>query len=81
LAELAGADVAERYAFELRNIYQRLTMFPAIGPSRAELGQHARIAILHPYIVVYDHVLGSETVTIVRVLDGRRNITRRSVRE
>ncbi len=36
-------------------------------------------AILSPYVVVYDYV--DEMVRIVRVLEGRRNITRRLARE
>jgi len=36
-------------------------------------------AILSPYVVVYDYV--DAMVRIVRVLDGRRNITRRLARE
>jgi plasmid stabilization system protein ParE len=34
--------------------------------------------VLAPYVVVYDYV--GDEVVIVRVLDGRRNITRRLIR-
>jgi plasmid stabilization system protein ParE len=79
LAGLAGPAVARRYAQELEAIYERLAMFPASGARRKSLGPDTRIAILSPYVVVYDYV--NEMVRIVRVLDGRRNIVRRLVRE
>jgi plasmid stabilization system protein ParE len=79
LGDLAGPNVAEKYARDLRAIYERLTMFPASGARRASLGPFARIAVWDPYIVVYDHF--GEEVRIIRVLDGRRNITRRLVRQ
>jgi plasmid stabilization system protein ParE len=78
LGELAGPAVAGRYAADLRAIYARLEMFPASGSRRRSLGPFARIAVLAPYVVVYDYV--GDEVVIVRVLDGRRNITRRLIR-
>jgi plasmid stabilization system protein ParE len=56
-----------------------LAIFPASGARRKSLGAETRIAVLSPYVVVYDHV--NATVRIIRVIDGRRNITRRLVRE
>src|SRR5712691_2970709 len=79
LADLAGPSVVRRYERELRAIYERLAMFPGSGARRRSLGPNARIAVLSPYVVVYDYVDGM--VRIVRVVDGRRNITRRLVRE
>jgi hypothetical protein len=38
-----------------------------------------RIAVVEPYIVTYRY--RADTVTVVRMVDGRRNITRRLVRE
>lgn len=79
LSELGGPNVAGKYARDLRAIYERLSMFPASGARRSKLGPFARIAVWDPYVVVYDHI--GEEIRIVRVLDGRRNITRRLVRE
>ena len=80
LTDLAGSTVADRYAAQLEAIYERLAMFPAIGPRRPRLGRHARIVVLAPYVVVNDYLRGQDAVRIVRILDGRRNITRRFVR-
>ena len=79
LAELAGPAVAGRYAGDLRSIYARLEMFPASGSRRTTLGRFARIAVLAPYVVIYDYI--GDEVVIVRVLDGRRDISRRLVRQ
>lgn len=79
LGELAGPAVAGRYASDLRSIYARLEMFPASGSRRRSLGRFARIAVLAPYVVISDYI--GDEVVIVRVLDGRRNITRQLVRQ
>lgn len=81
LCEAAGMRVIGRYATDLQAIFDRLSAFPAIGSRRPELGRHARIAVLSPYIVIYDYVANAGHATIVRVIDGRRNLTRRLVRE
>ena len=78
--ERAGIAVVERYAGDLQAIYDRLATFPDSGAPRPILGPNMRIAVLSPYLVLYDHAPNDETVTIVRVLDGRRNITRQLVR-
>jgi len=79
LAERASYRVAERYAEDFKATYRRLSRFPDSGPPRPELGTRARIAIVHPYIVIYDR-MDDATVTVLRVLHGKRNITRDLIR-
>jgi plasmid stabilization system protein ParE len=74
LNERAGFRVAERYAAEFKVTYRRLADFPASGAPRRGLGPNTRIAIVSPYIVIYDEE--GDTATVLRVLHGRRNITR-----
>ena len=74
LSERASYRIAARYADEFKAVYRRLKELPAIGPSRSKLGPNCRIAIVLPYLVVYDYV--DDEVTVLRVLHGRRNITR-----
>lgn len=81
LTNLAGRSAANRYALDLRSIYRRLSMFPEIGSPRPRLGSRTRIVVLLPYVVVYDYLSPEDMVRIVRIVDGRRNITRRLVRE
>src|SRR2546425_9108043 len=78
LDEQAGHRVAERYAADFKAAYPRLADLPASGPPRPALGPKTRIAIVLPYIVIYDHE--GDAVTVLRVLHGKRNITRDLVR-
>ncbi|MCX7365271.1 MAG: type II toxin-antitoxin system RelE/ParE family toxin [Alphaproteobacteria bacterium] len=81
LTELAGAAVAERYAADLHSIYERLSTFPEIGAPRPAVGSRTRIVALSPYLVIYEYLRSDGFVHIIRILDGRRNVTRRLVRE
>ena len=78
LNERAGFRVAARYASEFKAAYRRLAKVPASGPPRPVLGPKTRIAIVLPYIVIYDQE--DDAITVLRVLHGRRNITRDLVR-
>jgi toxin ParE1/3/4 len=77
----AGYAVVARYAADLDEIYDNLAMFPAMGAPRPRFGRRTRLVVLSPYLVIYDHLSETDTVNVVRILDGRRNITRRLVRE
>jgi plasmid stabilization system protein ParE len=50
-----------------------------MGPPRSSLGRDTRIALVHPYVMVYDH--SDDRVIVLRVLHGARNITRGVVRQ
>jgi plasmid stabilization system protein ParE len=76
LNERAGYRVAERYAAAFKAAYRRLTHVPAGGAPRQALGPHTRIEIVSPYIVIYDYEESNDRVTVLRVLHGKRNITR-----
>jgi plasmid stabilization system protein ParE len=79
LTQAAGYPVAARYRQEFDAVYERLAALPESGPRRRTLGPHARIALVHPYVIVYDNV--DDIVTVLRVLHARRNISRRLVRQ
>jgi plasmid stabilization system protein ParE len=70
----AGYLVAARYAASFKSVYRGLIDFPDRGSPRPALGPLARVAIVSPYLVIYDHE--GEMVTVLRVLHGKRNITR-----
>jgi toxin ParE1/3/4 len=52
-----------------------LTDHPASGAPRPAIGPHIRIGVVAPYIVIYGHDAPQDTVTIFRIVDGRRKIT------
>ncbi len=70
--ERAGFQISARYAADFKATYQRLITMPASGAPRPALGSKARIAVVLPYIVIYDHE--DDLVTVLRVLHGKRNI-------
>ena len=73
LRQQVGDNVARKYAAEFDAIYDRLADFPGSGPRRTTLGPHTRIAIVPPYVMIYDYA--DDTVTILRVVHGKRDIT------
>ncbi len=76
LATKAGAEVAVRYYAEFDRLYRRLEEFPESGAPRPALGPLVRIGVVAPYIVIYEYAEAEGVVTIMRILHGRRRITR-----
>jgi toxin ParE1/3/4 len=74
LTSKAGYAIAEQYILALDELYERLASYPKSGAPRPELGPQARICLVAPYVVVYD--TNPNTVTILRVLHGHRDMTR-----
>ena len=79
LASVAGPTTADRWDRKLWQVIDRIAEFPGSGAPRPVLGAHTRIAIVYPYIVIYEHVSGSDTLQVLRVVHGRRNITKELV--
>ncbi len=74
----ASYRIAARYAAEFKSVFQRLAEFPATGAPRPGLGPQCRIALVLPYLVIYD--FADDEVIVQRVLHGRRNVTRALIR-
>jgi plasmid stabilization system protein ParE len=70
----AGFRITQRYVAAFDALYDRLADFPDSCPSRPALGPRVRVALVAPFMVAYDHHNG--TVTVLRILHGKRNITR-----
>jgi toxin ParE1/3/4 len=51
--------------------------FPATGAMRPRLDADMRIWVVAPYIVFYRFAPDDDTVRVVRILHGRRNVTER----
>jgi len=76
----AGARVAENYNLRFQDTLERLVEMPQSGAPRPALGRNTRVAIVQPYLLIYDYTRDDDTVTLLRILHGRRNITRALVR-
>jgi toxin ParE1/3/4 len=79
LGERAGAGVANHYEAAFDSVYRTLERFPDSGAPRPKLGADVRIAVVSPYLIVYEHLEDDDVVTIMRIVDGRRKITRRLI--
>jgi toxin ParE1/3/4 len=72
----AGPLIAEKYGRRFRLTLERLLDMPGTGAPRPALGPNVRIAIVYPYILIYDHAPDEDSLALLRILHGRRNISR-----
>ncbi len=77
----AGAVTAEKFNARFEALYDRLANHPDSGPMRPKLGPYIRIGLVFPYVVIYRHVEGDDTVSIIRIVHGRRQITRKLLQD
>jgi toxin ParE1/3/4 len=75
LAAKGGRRLAAKYNDLFENLYDRLGDFPGSGAPRPAIGADIRIGIVSPYIVIYRHSVDNDTVTVLRIVHGRRRIT------
>jgi toxin ParE1/3/4 len=75
LAAKAGRRTAIKYDALFERLYDRLAVHPGSGAPRPALGRDIRIGIVSPYIIIYRHTEDDDTVTVLRVVDGRRRIS------
>jgi toxin ParE1/3/4 len=81
LTDKAGANVTARYDADFDAFYRRLERFPESGAPRRKSGPTVRIGVVFPYVVFYRYVKADDAVLVLRVLHGRRKITRRMLRQ
>jgi Plasmid stabilization system protein len=79
LTERAGQRVADNYTDQFRSAFERLAAHPLSGGPRPRFGRNVRVTVVRPYIVIYR--AQADDVVILRVMHGRRKITRRTVTE
>jgi toxin ParE1/3/4 len=70
----AGPRIAADYGRRFRVTLERLVDLPETGAPRPALGSNTRIAIVSPYLLIYDYAPDTDTLTLLRILHGRRNI-------
>jgi toxin ParE1/3/4 len=81
VAAVAGGRNAIKYNFLFEKLYERLADYPDAGVPRPVLGINIRIGIVSPYIVIYRQNAIDNTVTVLRIVHGRRHISGRMLRE
>ena len=80
IASDAGFLVAIKTNARIEDLYERLADHPESCQARPELGAHIRVGVVFPYLVIYRHITGGDTVSIIRIIHGRRKITRKILR-
>jgi toxin ParE1/3/4 len=79
LAEIhtnAGIASAHKYDAEFSRTFARLMQFPDSGAPRPRLGVNTRLSVVYPYLIYYRRSAAADIVLIMRILHGRREITR-----
>ena len=79
LEQEAGARTALSYAQRFRKSIEFIAEYPGGGAPRPALGPNARISIVYPDVLIYDYDEEIDTGTLLRIVHGRRNITKRLV--
>jgi toxin ParE1/3/4 len=64
LEQEANAVVAEEFGCYVRRALLRLIQFPNSGAPRPEVGRDARVAVVYPYLLIYDHAAPELTLPI-----------------
>src|SRR5688500_3602234 len=77
LRQGAGTRVSDNYGERFHRTIGRLLEFPLSGSRRPALGSQARIAVVNPYVIIYDYTPDSDMLTLLRVVHGRRDISLR----
>jgi plasmid stabilization system protein ParE len=75
LDTVAGTATARKYDSKIKDLVQRLEMFPGLGTPRPRLGAETRMVLVDPYLVFYDGGPKSELVQVLRILHSHRDIT------
>jgi toxin ParE1/3/4 len=76
LAREAGPLVAADYGARFQTVVQRMIDLPESGAPRPRLGPNTRIAIVAPYVLIFDYAREDDVLTLLRLLHGKRNIAR-----
>lgn len=76
-----GTRTAENYVAEFDRLFARLAQYPLSGSPRKALGFGVRIGMVWPYVIIYDFIEADDMVMILRILHGRRDISRRTLED
>lgn len=75
LLDVAGPSVAVSYAEQIQASLNLLADFPGMGAPRQQFGPATRMVSVNPYLIFYDGLPRATTAHVLRILDGRRDIT------
>jgi len=76
LYDTAGLKTAVKFRERFASLFDRLLRYPESGARRPALGPFIRIGVVSPFVVIYEHGDSDDTVFILRIIHGRRDIAR-----
>ena len=65
-------NAADALAQRIDTKFDELNRFPFIGRERSSLGPGVRSTVVGTFVIFY--TVGTDAITVVRVIDGRRDI-------
>lgn len=74
LGRYAGRTVADNYRQAFKAAFRILAAHPQVGALRPTLGRGVRLAVVDPYVVLHRYDQAADTVSVLRVLHGRRRL-------
>jgi toxin ParE1/3/4 len=77
LGAKAGAFTARKYDDRFEQLYDRLEIYPQSCALRPALGREIRVGVVTPFVIIYRYAESVDTVTILRLIDGRRDISKK----
>ena len=81
LAAVASPATASQWNNRFWSTIDSIADFPGSGALRPRLGRDVRFKLVYPYLVIYLYERDAVVAHVLRVLHGRRRITRRLLRE
>ena len=66
---------ADRLLLRIDDKLQILRDFPGIGTLRDDIRHGLRMLVEGNYLLLYEHDVGSDTVELIAVIDGRRDLS------
>lgn len=77
----SGALTAGKYGNLFQRLYDHLAANPEGGPRRPRLGRGIRIGVVWPFVVIFRPDRRDDIVEILRIVHGRRRMSRRLLNE
>jgi plasmid stabilization system protein ParE len=81
LESAGGSNVAERYEAAFISAFDQIAAFPGCGAPRRKLGPNVRLLVINPYAIYYQGQPKDNAVLVMRILRGRRRVTRQLLGE
>jgi len=76
-----GPNTLRAQEERLNEFFDHLAAFPESCQARPRLGKGIRLGVIVPYSLLYRYDRDLDHVLIIRILHGRRKITRKMLRE